>query len=400
MSDKNTENVVRRLSRVRERLHAGMDRREFVRTLASAGYAVGMAHFLGVDDFLETDDGDVPVVTALVRERDDDPFSLEKRTRTVPAEWYAAVEKAFEVNDLLAKSKVMGYLGSAVVPGDYRSGTASVTIGLTGDASFVGDVLGTVADDIGLDIERFDDGDDDGFETIEEFRNGRDGVTRQPRLARDGRTGTAPGGVTCETDSSMATLGPAMYDPESKSEYFVTAEHAFDAEDAVVGEALTLPTESEESFDLGTVSVDHPVADLVAVEPSGELEPINQIDTSPPSSVRGQFTRWGLADLLARGEPLEKVGAMTGHTTGEIQGIDAVTCFTDDFCRHGQIRWGGEMDLIDGDSGSVSYHPDPENPEEGILIAGFNNARTWWPGQSYVWGISAYQVTNSLGYHF
>lgn len=400
MPDKNTENVVHRLSTVRDRLHAGMNRREFIRALVSAGYAVGMAHLLGVGDFLETDSGDVPVVTALVRERDDDPFSLEKRTRTVPAEWYAAVEKAFEVNELLARTKVMGYLGSAVVPGDYRSGTASVTIGVTGDSSFIGDVLGTVADGIGLDIERFDDGDDGGFETIEEFRNGRDGVTRQPRLAPDGRNGTAPGGVTCETDSSMATLGPAMYDPESESTFFVTAEHAFDAEDAVVGEALTLPTETEESFDLGTVREGHPIADLAAVEPNGDLEPINQIDTSPPSTVRGQFTRWGLADLLARGEPLEKVGAMTGHTTGEIQGIDAVTCFTDDFCRHGQIRWGGEMDLIDGDSGSVSYHPDPENPEEGVLIAGFNNARTWWPGQSYVWGISAYQVTNSLGYHF
>ncbi|SFS72825.1 hypothetical protein [Halostagnicola kamekurae] len=397
MSEKDTETVVHRLSTIRERLDAGMDRREFVRTLASAGYAVGMAQLLGVDDFLETDDGDVPVVTALARDRTDDPFSLEKRTRTVPAEWYAAVEKAFEVNEILASSRVMGYLGSAVVPGDYRSGTASVTIGVTGDSGFIGDLIGTVSDSLGLEIERFED---EEFETFEEFRDGADRSIRQPRLARDAANGTAPGGVTCETDSTMATLGPAMYDPESGSSFFVTAEHAFDDEATVVGEALTLPTETEESFDLGTVRFDHPIADIVAVEPSGRLDPINRIDTSPPSTITGQYTRWGLADLLARGEPLEKVGAMTGHTTGEIQGIDAVTCFTDNFCRHGQIRWGSEMDLIDGDSGSVSYHPDPEDPEESVLVAGFNNARTWWPGQSYVWGVSAYRVNESLGYHF
>ncbi|MDJ1430799.1 hypothetical protein [Halostagnicola sp. A-GB9-2] len=398
MSEKDTENVVHRLSTLRERLHAGMDRREFIRTLVSAGYAVGMAHLLGVEDFLATDDGDVPIVTALVREDIDDPYSLEERTRTVPAEWYAAVEKAFEVNDVLAESRLMGYLGSAVVPGDYRSGTASVSIGVTGDSSLVRDVLGTVADGIGLDIERFDD--DEGIDSIGDIESGPDTGERQPRLASDVTGGTVPGGVACETSSSMATLGPALYDPNSETEFFVTAEHAFEVNGDITGEGLRLPTETEESFDLGTVRYDHPVEDLVAVEPAGQLDPINQIDTSSPFSVRGQYTRWGLADLLARGEPLEKVGAMTGHTTGKIQGIDAVTCFTDDFCRHGQIRWGGEMDLIDGDSGSVSYHPDPQDPDESVLIAGFNNARTWWPGQSYVWGVSAYQMTNTLGYHF
>lgn len=397
MSEDQTESVAHRLATVRERVHSGMDRREFVRTLASAGYAIGMAQFLGVDDFLAASDDEVPIVTALARADPDDPYSLEERTRTVPAEWYASVEKAFELNQLLAESKLLGYLGSTVVPGDYRSKTASVTVGLTVDAEMITELLGTVAEGVGIDIEWIDD--EDVPDEIEDFEDGPDGDIVEPRLVGDVSDGTAPGGVACETETSLATLGPSMYDPDSETTFFVTSEHAFQDGDAD-GQRIALPTEREERYELGTVQSAYPVEDLVAVEPSGPLEPTSELDTSPPARIVGQYTRWGLADLLARGEHLEKVGAMTGHTTGEIQGVDAVTCFTDEFCRQGQIRWGSEMDLVDGDSGSMSYHPDPQNPDEDVLVAGFNNARTWWPGQSYVWGVAAYQVTETLGYHF
>ncbi|RQG97307.1 hypothetical protein [Natrarchaeobius chitinivorans] len=384
------EGLVNRLATLRERLEPGMDRREFLRTLATGGYAVGLAHFLGVEDFLAADDGEVPVVTALVREDPDDPSSLVERTRSVPAEWYAAVEKALELNELMARVAFTGYLGSAVVPGEYSSGAASVSVGISTEGQSIPEMIEEFAGEVSIDTERIirveSIDDDPGF--------------AEPRAVDDLSGGDAPSGFVCETPSSMATLAPALYHPEADGPFFVTAEHAFKGTSNPEGDLLRLPTESGETFDLGNVAHVHPVEDIVAAEPSGQVRPSSRIAGRSSVRVRGQYTRFGLADLIARGEELEKVGALTGHTVGQIQGIDAVTCFTDDFCRRGQIRWGGEMDLTDGDSGSVSFHPDPAGEEDDVLVAGFNNARTWWPGQSYVWGVSAYKLTDEYGYHF
>ncbi|EMA40055.1 hypothetical protein [Halobiforma nitratireducens] len=378
-----------RLATLRERIDAGMDRREFLRTVVTGGYALGMAHYLGVDDFLAASDDEVPVVTALVRSDPDDPFSLEERVRYVPADWYAAVENAFELNELLARVAFTGYLGSAVVPGDYDSGTASISIGVSSAESSIPDAIREFADDVSIDAESFIE--------IEDVEVRPDSA--EPRILED-PVGGAPSGVACETPSSMATLGPALYDPSTERSFFTTAEHAFEGDGDPVGDQLTVPIQGAEQLDLGRVSRAHPIADVAAIEPNGSVAPTSWIDAPTPARVRGQLTRYGLADLLARDERLEKVGALTGHTTGRVQGVDAVTCFTEDFCRRGQIRWGGEMDLTDGDSGSVSYYRDPEGDDGDVLVAGFNNARTWWPGQSYVWGISAYRLTEKHGYHF
>ncbi|MDF9745217.1 hypothetical protein [Natrinema salsiterrestre] len=390
MSGRHIEGLVQRLATLRDRLETGMDRREFVRTVASGGFAIGMARWLGVDDFLAADDGEVPIVTALVRDDPDDPWTVRERTRYVPAEWYAAVEKAFEVNRRLARFAFTGYLGSAVIPGDYGSGTATVSVGLSSDGHSVGELLGEFAEGIDIDPETIID--------VEEIQDGPEAY--EPRFADSLADGSVPSGVACETPSSMATLGPTLYHPDSKQRFFVTADHAFGGDRDSTEDALSLPRPDDDAIELGDVVHYHPVEDVAAVEPNGWLEPASRIDAQSRPRVRGQFTKFGLADLVARDRELEKVGAMTGHTTGEIQGVDAVTCFTDEFCRRGQIRWGGEMDLTDGDSGSVSYHPDPEGEDGDVLVAGFNNARTWWPGQSYVWGVGAYRLTEKHGYHF
>ncbi|WP_436347863.1 hypothetical protein [Natronorubrum sp. FCH18a] len=391
MEGTHTEHLVHRIATIRDRVETGMDRREFLRTLVTGGYALGVAGALGVDDFLAAEDGEVPIVTAYVRADPDDPWSLEERTRSVPAEWYASVQKALELNELLSRTAFTGYLGSAVVPGSYDSGTATVSVGISSDPSSFRETFDRLFEDISLDIETIgdvDDIEDGGPQDIE------------PRLVDSVSSDDVPSGVACETADSIATLGPVMYDPDSEQEFFVTAEHAFEGGADPSGDRLSLPVDGSDSVELGSVSHAHPAEDVAAIKPEGRVQPSTAIDTPSPSRVRGQLTRLGLADLIARNEELEKVGAVTGHTRGKIQGIDAVTCFTDNFCRHGQIRWGGEMDLTDGDSGSVSYYSDPQGDDEDVLIAGFNNARTWWPGQSYVWGVGAYRLTENYGYHF
>ncbi|MCU4972450.1 hypothetical protein OB955_06825 [Halobacteria archaeon AArc-m2/3/4] len=382
------ENRTHRLATLRDRLSPEMDRRTFLRTVANAGYGLGIASLLGVEDFLNVGSGEVPVVTALVREDPDDPWSIRERTRSVPAEWYARVSKAFELHNHLAEMSVTGYLGSAVQPGTYDRGTASISI--QASASEIGrieELLQVLIDGVSFDIEAIEDLGELEGETFE----------GEPRLAADIDDGV-PGGVRCQTETGYATLGPALYHPDEQQTFFTTAEHAYYDTDPV-GKPLSLPLANGETVELGTVSYAHPVEDVVTVEPVGELRPASAIDGAA-TQVLGQFTRAGLADLAARGEHLEKMGAETGHSSGEISGIDAVTCFTSDVCRTGQLRWGEERDLTDGDSGSVTYHRDPENPNDGVLIAGYNNARTWWPGQNYVWGVSAYHLTNEYGYHF
>ncbi len=390
MSEAHTERSGQRGATLRDRIDRGLDRREFLRTVAGGGYALGMARWLGVDDVLADGDGEVPVVTALVRDDPTDPWSIRERTERVPAAWYAAVEKAFEINDLLARVGFTGYLGSAVVPGDLESGTATVSVGVSSEGHSVNELLGELAEGVEIDVETFIDVDDIGDDT----------EAREPRLGYPGADGRVPSGVACETPTSLATLGPALYHPDGERRFFVTADHAFDGTEASTDESLSLPVGSDERAELGAVAHHHPVSDVAAVEPTGGIEPASRIDAPASPRVRGQFTKFGLATLVARDAELEKVGAMTGHTVGRVQGVDAVTCFTDDYCRRGQLRWGGEMDLTDGDSGSVSYHRDPEGEDGDVLVAGFNNARTWWPGQSYVWGVGAYRLTESHGYHF
>ena len=379
-----------------------VSRRGFVRAVASAGYVVGVAHYLGGGDFLTVDDNEVSVVTALVRTDPTNPWSIERRTKTVPGQWYEAVTKAFELNELLARSRITGYLGSAVVPGSYEDGGARLTIQLTSDTSF-GEVksnLDTVFGGISFDTETLEALEEMiEFEQVGEIGDFGERSSPEPRFL-DHVTDEIPGGVACETVDSLATLGPALYHPAKRGQFFVTAEHAFRNPDTLGGDQLGLPLAQGGAIPLGSIASAHRREDVVAVAPTEGYTPESAIAGPERVSIRGQFTRFGLADLAARNRPLEKVGAMTGHTTGQIQGIEAVNCLTGNNCLPGQIRWGDETDLTDGDSGSVCYHPDPEAPDEGVLVAGFNNARTWWPGQSYIWGVSAYRLTERYGYHF
>ncbi|MFP9061225.1 hypothetical protein ACLI4R_11915 [Natrialbaceae archaeon A-chndr2] len=378
-----------RLASVRERLEYGMDRREVLRTLVGAGYTLGLARWLGVDDVFDADDGEVPVVTAVVRSDPEDPCSLEPRTRNVPAPWYARVRKAFELNEMLARSTITGYLGSAVVPGSYDSGGARITVEVSVDPTELRETLERLADGILIDIESVNPDD---------FSEER--PVGEPRYVRNPGQPAVPAGVVCESEHSIATLGAPLYDAESRTRYFSTAQHAFHAADETLGSPVSLPFENGERSELGRVAGSYEVADVATIEPTGFHQPSSVIAGKSTYEVRGQYTRFGLADLVARSEPLQKVGAMTGQTSGMIQGIDAVSCLTSRTCRRGQLRWGTETDMTDGDSGSVSFHRDEQADDGSVLIAGFNNARTWWPGQSYVWGISAYALTDRHGLHF
>lgn len=401
MSDEYDERRQHQHERRHDSRLSGVDRRSFLRTVAGSGYALGLASVLGVERFLSREDGTVSLTTALVRPDPTDPWTVEERTTTVPADWYATVSTALDLHRRIASVAIPGYLGSSVEPGSYGSGSATITLNVsTDDLRRFPDDLQDLLPRIGIDWDGTLDGisiDVDDVDGVEALESDPSGVS-QPHLADYDDVDPVPGGVLCETDESSATLGPALYYPQVERRFFTTAHHAYGASDDSRRESLHLVFEGSRAL-LGRVERHYPVEDVAIVAPTGRLQPGSRVRRATTERIAGQYTLWGLADLVARDESLEKVGAMTGRTRGEIGGIDAITCFTDKYCRRGQLKWGAESDMADGDSGSISYHPNPDDVD-GALVASIVNARTWWPGQNFMWGTAAYELTSEYGCHF
>ena len=360
-----------------------MGRRRFVETLVGAGFSATMASCLGADDFASADEDEVPIVYAHAR---DGAGEFVNRKKTVNAEWYDALQAAFDAHDALDVIGLDGVVSTYVDPGTYSEATASIHIDITKES--VRDQLTDLVDGVPVEINLIE-GDPAG--------EGADSI--EPEHYYDPEEGhDVPGGVPCSEGTGLATLTPAIDDSERT--FFATSNHLYGGDEpAPEGEEFYITTEDGRET-IGAVKRGYLDEDVVIVEPTGDFVPDDSIYGATPERVGGQFTRDGLADLKADGAEIHKVGAMTGHTTGVISAIDGVTCVYGDPCRDGQIKWGEESDFTDGDSGSVSYHPDPENPDEQVLVCGINNARTWWPGENYIWGVAGYVLEDRHGFTF
>ncbi|MCL7418535.1 MAG: hypothetical protein M8354_11945 [Halalkalicoccus sp.] len=366
---------------VHERPLSRMGRRRVLKTLVAAGFSVASASHLSASHFEAVREDEVPIVYAYAREDPDDPASIAPRVRSVAAEWYNDLQAALSSYETLDPSTIDGLIDVSVVPGDGSDRTKiSVDVAHEGVVSTVDDLLAETPVE-GSVIESTAEPDHEGLEPAREF---------------DIDSGLeVPGGVACGDSKGLATLAPAVYDPETERRYFATADHLYagsqSTELALVSDDGRVP--------IGEVAHHYPREDLALIEPTDEFRPAHALDGDGPVRVAGQFTRMGLADLKARGAEIHKISAMSGHTTGTIQAIDGITCIYGDPCKRGQLKWGTQSDFTDGDSGSVSYAPDPENPDQ-VLVCGLNNARTWWPGEDYIWGTAAYVFEEEYGYTF
>jgi hypothetical protein len=371
-----------------ERVHqqplSRMGRRRFVKTLAAAGFGVATASHLSAGDFEGIDEEEVPIVYAVARDDPEEPDSLTPRTRTVAAGWYNDLQAALSARDTLDLADIDGVLNVYVVPGDANGGSASITVDVRNEE--VAAQVAGLSEEVPIESSVVDV-DAVGDEERE---------TGQPRQRLDATGGPdVPGGVAVSDGESLATLAPALYSHRDGERFFATADHLY----ADGGEELSVLVDGQRR-PLGRLHRRHEDVDVALIRPTAESEPSHTLYGSEPNRVVGQFSRIGLADLKARGAVIHKTGAMTGHTTGEIQAIDGVTCVYGDPCKSGQLKWGRETDFTDGDSGSVSYHPDPEAPHEQAFVCGLNNARTWWPGEDYIWGTGAYLLHEEFGYTF
>ncbi|ELZ12149.1 hypothetical protein C479_05058 [Halovivax asiaticus JCM 14624] len=380
-------------------------RRSVLASVGSVAGALGLTRVLGVDRVLDPPEGTVSVETALVHpgpgDGGIDPSTIQSRTRTVPADWRARVEAAFDLHERLLATRLPGYLNSAVVPGSYEDGTARISIHASPDElgaipRTIGELVSTldiewhgIFEGIGVRVTR--------TEVIDDIRDAD--VEREDHLALGWSIDPVPGGVRCQTGGHAATLTPALYDVDGNPT-FGTALHAFRDTEQFHGTAITVPIDGRsEPETVGLASTALTDSDVAIGTPTNGHTPGSVLGNRGQLTIRGQLTRWGLADRVARGVTLAKVGGSTGYTSGPIHGIDAATCVTADGCRLGQVTWGNESTLGNGDSGSVTVDPDPAGVD-GALVASVNSARTWWPGQNHCWGIAAHALTSAHGYHF
>ena len=368
-----------------------VDRRRVLRTLVNTGFGVGIGATLERGGVLGDDGGQVTVVYALARP-DGGTGGLEARETQVPTEWYDQLARTVQFREELAASDLSGVYDLFVVPGSFDSPASSLSVTVADDPT-VDRLVEQVRDfDLELDVS-----------VLDSLPSGdRRGPTpAEPVRVPDVDQGTLPGGVLCSTPASRGTLAPRLYDYATGSEWFATSNHVYGASGTKrtehAGEPLFVHGVDGKRT-VGTVARGYPNEDVVRVAPVDEVRPASAIYDG--ASVVGQFTQFGLALLRALEEPLEKVGAYSGHTRGQVEGIAGVTCYVGDVCKTGQLKWGDESAMTDGDSGSVNYQSDPFGEGDGVLVGGINNARTWWPGANYAWGTAAYHLADARGLHF
>lgn len=369
--------------------HGTPNRRDVLK--AGAALGLGAAGGLVGTTLSRRTDHTVEIVYALTRSRGPRE-GVTRRTKTVPADWHATLTQAFEARAQLADVGLSSYLSSFVVPGSFDEPQASVSIATTDPA--VPDAVGRILPDFPVETTVLDDIPGGWWD---------DRPPGEGYKIPDLNPSRVPSGIACTSGDMTGTLGPALYDRNRDSRYFTTSNHLFGAKGAKrtahVGEPLFIFQDGGPEV-VGRVARGYPWADVVRVEPTGGYAPASKIATVSPGTVVGQFTKVGLADLMAREERLRKFGAFSRSTTGQIKGIDGITCYAGKVCKQGQLKWGSEQTMTDGDSGSVSYHPDPENPDAHLLVAGINNARTWWPGMDFTWGTAAYHLREQYGLQF
>ncbi len=364
-------------------------RRRLLRTGANVGLCGVLV--LGVGADYVTPDGLGEITYAMARP-EPDSSDLEPRRKPVPADWHEEIRNAFAVQQRLEELELSPLLDSFVVPGTFDEPRASLSVSAT-DAG-VEERLESIADPTPIDVE-----------VLDELPAAPEAAAESPEPYQLSELDpeAIPGGVVCETGDGVATLASALFEADGDSRFFATSNHLYGAlgtkEIDHRGEPLSVLAD-DESYHVGDVERGYPLADVVTVAPHDGYRPSASIERASPSQVIGQYTKVGLAELAAREEPLSKLGAMTNETSGRIEGIDGVTCFTGEVCRPGQFRWGDEDAFTDGDSGSIAFHADEDDPEDSLLVAGINNARTWWPGADFVWGTAGYHLLEEYGLHF
>lgn len=382
------------VGRIHDTRYATKGRRGFLRALTGVGFAASTAAHLTVEDVQAAGDGEVPVVVGF---RHDPEFtSVEPQTRTVPADWYddyLHATRVFEANRrrLVERS---GVKAVSFVPGDYGGDNARVTVDV--NSAEEPDAAGSVPERVdGVPVE------------VREVRGHELGYCSDLNYNTGHFPDDTPGSIQVCSGDSTATLTCRVYDPNDYQEYFLVSNHLYGGQgDDHAGESLYQPDASYPA--LGVVEQGHCYVDAMRIDPRNGHDPVSRIeDIYPSENLTGWFTRDGLSDMKADGEYIQKYGCRTGTTMGPIESTDGWTSYYGCTPKVGQLQWGDNDDMDDGDSGSLAVNAPPDGSggyeSDEVWACGMCNARTadWASdGANYVWGTAAWKLHNKFGWYF
>lgn len=352
-----------------------MGRRRLMKSLVGAGFGASAYHLTSEDVKAAASD-QVPIVYAYARDPEN-PSSLKARTKNVPADWYNDLQHAFSVHNSKTFTNLPGVRASWVSPGERGGENASIEVDITDEVA-----RGNAPESVeGVPVK---------VNKVGEFQTGNCNTKKTDS--------TVPGSVECDDGDGYATLAPRLYDPANSDEYFATSNHVFGGANG--GESLYQADGENGNNKIGTVENGYCYMDLAIATPVNRSPaPAIKLEIADEVQVSGSYSKAGLSDIKSQGKLMYKVGVTTCSTQGKIKAVDGQTCAYGCRCKDGQVKWGTQSHFDDGDSGSVTYHPDPDI-SDSVIVGNMNNAVTWWTGENYVWGTGAYHIKDSIGMFF
>ena len=200
-------------------------------------------------------------------------------------------------------------------------------------------------------------------------------------------------------DNTHCTMGAPLH--QDGERYFSTCQHIFYGDNPGSRKLYN----QDEDAAIGDVREAFCQDDFVTANPINGHTPSMHIGDPngglTTDVIVEQFTKKALQDMIAADEYLTKRGIMTCKTSGQIGAANGYFKWTggegcDERCH--QVKWGGDNDFDDGDSGSVAYQKFDQGQ---VGVAGVCNGRDPNPFASYkVFGTAAWHITDEWQYTY
>lgn len=381
------------LRKIHDRKLSKLGRRNFVKSLITAGVGVTTAAHISVDDVRGAASDQIPIVVGF-ESVPDDPTAKKPVKKYVPLDWYEDYQTALQVHERRSSALASrpGVKAIWVEPGKRGGRNARLQIDI--HERHYPETRGTIPEAIdGVPVEVGQvSGHELGCNTLNYYTG---------HYPDD-----APGSIQVCNGSSSATLTSRVWNANLGKYQFLIANHLFGGNhDDYRGDPVYQPDTSNQQ--LGEVWYGRCYLDAMVVDPVNSHQPVDRInDATPVEDLQGHFTKDGCADLASQNEDVRKNGCRTGSTSGVVEGVGK-TYYYGCWEKVGQLKWGDSSKFDDGDSGSLAYHRAPQMFGDGyrddyIFGVGMCNARTAdygsIVGEDYIWGTACYKLDSAAGW--